>query len=76
MPWPLLHALGVFVPLMRELARMSYLWRVPHSLDGRKLAGRCPQLQTTPLDAALAASLRELGLGAAPRPADAPAALV
>jgi nucleoside-diphosphate-sugar epimerase len=76
MPWPLLRALGVFVPLMRELARMSYLWRVPHALDGRKLAGHCPQLRTTPLDAALAASLRELGLGASPGPADAPTALV
>ncbi|MDQ2928485.1 MAG: epimerase [Pseudomonadota bacterium] len=68
MPWPMIRALGLFVPLWRELARMSYLWRVPHALDGRKLAARCPSLRLTPLEDALAASLRDLGLGATPRP--------
>ena len=63
MPWPLLRALGVAVPLWRELVRMSYLWRVPHALDGRRLAARCPELRPTPLDDALRASLAELGFG-------------
>jgi nucleoside-diphosphate-sugar epimerase len=63
MPWPLLRAVGVVVPLWRELARMSYLWRVPHALDGRRLAARCPALGATPLEQALRASLIALGLG-------------
>jgi nucleoside-diphosphate-sugar epimerase len=63
MPWPLLRLVGVAVPLWRELARMSYLWRVPHALDGRRLAARCPELRPTPLDDALRASLAELGFG-------------
>jgi nucleoside-diphosphate-sugar epimerase len=64
MPWPLIRAVGIVVPMWRELARMAYLWRVPHVLDGARLAARCPRLRTTPLDAALAASLVALGLGA------------
>jgi nucleoside-diphosphate-sugar epimerase len=63
MSWPLLRAVGVVVPLWRELARMSYLWRVPHALDGTKLAARCPALAPTPLAAALADSLGSLGVG-------------
>src|SRR6185503_7119722 len=67
MPWPLVRIAGVAVPLWRELARMSYLWRVPHVLDGGRLAARCPELRPTPLDDAMRASLAALG-GA---PADA-----
>ena len=67
MPWPLIRAVGVVVPLWRELAKMAYLWRVPHALDGARLAARCPALAPTPLDAALLASLAALGLGAAAR---------
>jgi len=68
MPWPLVRAAGVVVPLWRELARMSYLWRVAHALDGTKLAARCPELRPTPLDAALRASLAALGIGQVERP--------
>lgn len=57
MPWTLIRALGIVVPIWRELARMSYLWRVAHALDGRKLAARCPQLATTSIDDALRESL-------------------
>ncbi|MEZ5800416.1 MAG: hypothetical protein R3D29_08015 [Nitratireductor sp.] len=28
--WPLIRAGGLFVPMMREISEMSYLWRVPH----------------------------------------------
>ena len=72
MPWPLIRAGGLVVPLWRELARMSYLWRVPHALDGTKLARRCPALTSTPLATALAESLAALGITA--RPAATPAA--
>jgi hypothetical protein len=40
----LIRVIGLVHPMMRELARMSYLWRVPHALDGRalqQLSGRC-----------------------------------
>ncbi len=61
MPWSIVRAVGVFVPMWRELARMSYLWRVPHALSGRRLAARCPALAATPLDEAMRASLTALG---------------
>ncbi len=64
MPWAVIRAGGLVVPMWRELARMSYLWRVPHALDGRKLGARCPQLATTPLIEALRESLVALGFGA------------
>jgi hypothetical protein len=54
---------GLVMPLWRELAKMSYLWRVPHALDGTKLALRCPGLAATPLETALRASLVALGVG-------------
>ncbi len=68
MPWGAIRVLGTVVPLWRELARMAYLWRVPHALDGAKLAARCPGLAPTPIDAALAGSLRALGLAGGGRP--------
>jgi nucleoside-diphosphate-sugar epimerase len=71
MPWPLIRGAGVVVPLWRELARMSYLWRVPHALDGRRLARHCPALTPTPLPIAVADSLIDLGFAAAPARAPA-----
>ena len=38
LPWPIIRLLGVFKPMMREIAEMSYLWRTPHAIDGAKLA--------------------------------------
>ena len=52
MPWTLLKVAGLFSPMMREIVKMSYLWRTPHSLDGRKLeqvVGKLPA--TDPVDA-------------------------
>ena len=69
MPWQLLRIGGVAVPLWRELSKMSYLWRVPHALDGRKLQARCPGLATTPLESALRASLLGLGIAGEGTPA-------
>ncbi len=64
MPWPLIRVVGLFVPMWRELATMSYLWRVPHALAGTKLATRCSTLAPTSLETALVASLAALGVGA------------
>jgi nucleoside-diphosphate-sugar epimerase len=67
MPWGLIRALGLVVPMWRELASMAYLWRVPHALDGTALRAAVGELPATPLHEALTESLRALGYGAAPR---------
>jgi len=64
MPWGLIRAGGVFVPSWRAIAEMSYLWRVPHALDGAALAAAVGALPATPIDSALRASLLDLGFGA------------
>jgi nucleoside-diphosphate-sugar epimerase len=63
MPWALIRTLGWVYPLWRELARMSYLWRVPHALDGRALAQVTGPLPGTAPDAAVRAALVDLGYG-------------
>ena len=68
MPWPLLRAAGVFVPMLREVVRMSYLWRVPHQLDGARLATRVGTLPATPPRQALRQALVDLGFGAKAQP--------
>jgi hypothetical protein len=60
-PWPLIRAAGLVWPMGRELAAMSYLWRVPHALDGSTLRVAVGELPHTPLHDALVASLRALG---------------
>ena len=62
MPWGLIRAVGVVHPLWRELARMSYLWRVPHALSGQALQRAVGPLRGTSLQQALRASLLDLGL--------------
>jgi len=65
MPWGLIRAGGLFVPMWRELARMAYLWDVPHALDGRRLARMLGPQATTDIDSALRQSLQLLGLAGA-----------
>ncbi|MBE7417245.1 MAG: NmrA family NAD(P)-binding protein [Ideonella sp.] len=62
-PWPLLKAARWLVPMWREVSEMSYLWHVPHALDGTLLERTVGPLPATPLDAALRESLRRLGHG-------------
>ena len=57
MPWPMIRLLGLVSPQMREVAEMSYLWRVPHFIDGAKLAAALPDFQPTPPDTAIAEAL-------------------
>ncbi|MEO0982265.1 MAG: NAD(P)H-binding protein [Pseudomonadota bacterium] len=59
MPWPLIRALGLFSPQMREVAEMAYLWRVPHRIDGAKLAAALPDYRPTPLAEAMADALAD-----------------
>jgi len=71
LPWPLIRAIGLVYPLMRELARMSYLWREPHGLVSERLARVLGTIPHTPLDEALARTVAELQ-GAAARHGLAP----
>lgn len=63
MGWAAIRIGGLVVPLWREIAAMSYLWRVPHALDGDALAAVVGSLPTTPIEEALRRALRDLGLG-------------
>jgi hypothetical protein len=62
MQWWLIHALSPVVPLCRELSEMAYLWRVPHAIDGTKLKTAIGNIPHTPLEVAIARSLRDLGV--------------
>lgn len=36
-PWGLLRVLGLFMPIIREVIKMNYLWAVPHRLEDKRL---------------------------------------
>ncbi len=76
MPWAALRVMGWFVPMLREVVDMAYLWRVPHALDGRALQARVGPLPATPVDAALLSALRDLGFGGPAASAAANAGIV
>jgi nucleoside-diphosphate-sugar epimerase len=61
MSWWLLKTFGQFTALGRELAELEYLWRVPHRISGEKLKSAIGEVPHTPLNEAVAASLRALG---------------
>lgn len=64
MPWGLIRAGGLLVPMWREVAAMAYLWNVPHALDGSRLAALGDGVPyRTPLAVALSDALRALGFG-------------
>jgi nucleoside-diphosphate-sugar epimerase len=73
-PWALVWALAPFVEMFRELLEMRYLWRSPIGLSNRRLVAFLGGEPHTPLDAALAASLADMGLLAEER-GSAPARL-
>jgi nucleoside-diphosphate-sugar epimerase len=64
MPWGLIRVAGLFKPMLRELARMSYLWRVPHAIDGSSLERAVGPLPATPPARALRQTLADLQVGA------------
>lgn len=73
LPWPLLRLVGLVVPMWREIGAMSYLWHVPHALDGTALQRAVGPLPGTPIDAALREALLALGFGTQPAPDASPA---
>ncbi|RZS58762.1 NAD-dependent epimerase/dehydratase family protein [Sphaerotilus mobilis] len=62
LPWGVIRLIGLFRPVMRELARMSYLWRVPHAIDGRSLVDAVGPLAGTAVGPAVRAAVVGLGL--------------
>ncbi|GAA5179656.1 SDR family oxidoreductase [Niveibacterium umoris] len=58
--WPLRLA-SPFVPMLRALLQMRYLWLRPHQLDDSRLRALLGTVPHTPLVAALAASLGRHG---------------
>ena len=60
-PWLALYAAGPFNETFRELAEMRYLWRNDVVLDGARLAETLGSEPRTPIEAALAATLRAQG---------------
>jgi nucleoside-diphosphate-sugar epimerase len=61
MRWWLIQALSPIVPTCRQLSEIAYLWKEPHRIDGSKLAATIAEVPRTPLDAAVARALQDLG---------------
>jgi nucleoside-diphosphate-sugar epimerase len=61
MGWWMIKSFGQLLAMGRELSELEYLWRVPHRISGEKLKAAIGDVPHTPLQAAVAASLRELG---------------
>ena len=61
-PWLAVIAAAPFVETFRELLEMRYLWRRPIGLDNARLTAFLGAEPHTPLDAALAATLADMGL--------------
>lgn len=53
-PWWQLRLARPFVPIVRHVLEMRWLWEVPHSLDESRLAALMPGFAATPVDEALA----------------------
>lgn len=62
LPWPVLRIGGTVWPMWREIWEVSYLWRRPHGMAGDKLEAVIGPLPTTPLDAAVARALDDMGI--------------
>src|SRR4029079_6641239 len=61
MGWWMLKTFGQMLALGRELSELEYLWKVPHQISGAKLASAIGNIPHTPLNEAIAQSLRDLG---------------
>lgn len=61
-PWALVDVAAPFNETMREMKEMRYLWDRPIGLDNSRLVGFLGDEPHTPLDAALRATLADMGL--------------
>jgi nucleoside-diphosphate-sugar epimerase len=67
-PYPMVYALSPFVEMFRELLEMRYLQQRPIGLDNAKLVAFLGGEPHTPLDAAIRATLSDMGC--LPEPAE------
>jgi nucleoside-diphosphate-sugar epimerase len=65
LPWTMLRLGGLFVPMLRELVRMRYLWDEELVMDGAALRRTLGEVEHTPLIDALRAEFAALGAPAA-----------
>jgi nucleoside-diphosphate-sugar epimerase len=61
LPWLLMRLATPFVPLLRELVEMKYLWDQPVRLRNGKLEAVLGSEPRTPLDTAVRATLAAMG---------------
>lgn len=61
-PWLLLPLAAPFVPFVREMLEMRYLWRVPLRMDNARLMQTLGQEPHTPLEAAVERTLEAMGV--------------
>lgn len=60
LPWALMRAGALFVPMWRELNELRYLWDVPHALAGERLQRLIGAVPHTPLAQAMEQALKAL----------------
>lgn len=60
-PWWLMALIAPFVPTIRELREMRYLWKTPLTMDNTKLVAALGHEPHTPLDEAVEAALVGMG---------------
>jgi nucleoside-diphosphate-sugar epimerase len=65
-PWWIVPLAAPFVPVMREIKEMRYLWKVPLRMKNTKLVTELGKEPQTPIDEAVRASL--VALGCLPEP--------
>ena len=58
--WAALRLVGLLMPVVREVVKMSYLWRTAHSLDGSHLEAAVGPIVSTPPAQALAQAIADL----------------
>ena len=62
LPWPVMRAIALFNPALASLVEMRYLAKTPHALDNTRLRRLIGEEPHTPLAAAAARALADLGL--------------
>jgi hypothetical protein len=62
----MLNVMGIFKPMMREIAEMNYLWTTPVKLDDTRLRQLLPQLQKTPYEKGIRITVDEMRRVGAP----------
>lgn len=72
MSWLKFRLAKPFVPVLKGVFEMRYLWDMPHRLDGTKFAALCPEFQATAVEDALMQALTGLGMAPSPSVRDRP----